>query len=112
MKLKMTDAKVFFDEFTKWAPQHTSMVAPLTAGLFCFSILCTIGYRYNEDKLKKKYHDDSPDREPEKAARLIILLIAAIIASFFILNVTYIFIDWPKNKKWYVYKYWFPNMLR
>ena len=108
----MSSAKAWFEEFTQFAPQHTSIVYPLTVGLIGFIVVCVCGYLYNENKLKKKYHTDSPQREPEKVARTIILLMIAIFLSVSLTDITYTLTDWSKNKKWYVWKYkWFPQML-
>ena len=108
----MSTAKDFFDEFTKFAPQHTSIMFPLSVGLVAFSIICTFGYYYNERRLKEKYHDHSPNKEPEKVARLIVMLVVSIFTSVMLSDLTYSMIDWSKNKKWYVWKYkWFPYML-
>lgn len=109
---KMSTAKDFFEEFTKFAPQHTSIVLPLTFGMIAFSIICVFGYHHNERKLKDKYHDHSPNKEPEKVARLTVMLLLSFFISVMISDVTYTIIDWSKNKKWYVWKYkWFPYML-
>ena len=108
----MSTAKDFFEEFTKFAPQHTSIIMPLTVGLIGFSIICMFGYKYNEDKLKERYQDQSPVKENEKIARMIVLLIFSMFVSATITDLTYTVIDWSRNKKWYVWKYkWFPYML-
>ena len=108
----MSTAKDFFEEFTKFAPQHTSIIFPVTIGLLIFSVICILGYTYNERALKKKYHEHSPNKEPEKVARIIVMLVIALFSSVMITDLTYTMIDWSKNKKWYVWKYkWFPYML-
>ena len=108
----MSRAKDFFDEFAKFAPQHTSIAFPLTLGLISFSIICIVGYTYNERKLKNKYYNTSPLKEPEKVARLLMTLMIGIFVAYGITDFSYTIIDFSKNKKWYVWKYkWFPNML-
>ena len=105
-------AKDLFDEFTKFAPQHTSIVFPLTVGLFAFILVCSVGYLYNEDKLKKRYNAESPYRESEMMARNTMLMVVAIIAASWVTDVTYSIVDYSQNKKWYVWKFkWFPHML-
>lgn len=105
-------AKEFFEEFTKFAPQHTSIVFPATIGMIAFLLVCGVGYLYNEDKLKKKYNAASPYREPEMMARYTMLMVVAIFASFWVTDMTYSLIDYNKNKKWYVWKFkWFPQLL-
>lgn len=107
----MSDWQSFFEEFVNFAPQHTSIMMPMMLGLLCFSLCGLMGNKYNEKKLKQKYHDDSPFREPEQISRLIILIVVAGVASFAVSDLVYVIIDWSANKKWYVYKYWFPKML-
>ena len=98
----MSTAKDFFEEFTKFAPQHTSIMFPLSVGFLAFSIICTSGYYYNERRLKEKYHDHSPNKEPEKVARLIGMLVVSIFISVMLSDLTYTIIDWSKTKNRFV----------
>ena len=105
-------AKEFFEELTKFAPKGTSIVFPATVGMLAFILVCGVGYLYNEHKLKKRYNDESPSREPEMMARYTMLMVVAIFASFWITDITYSIIDYNKNKMWYTWKFkWFPKML-
>ena len=104
-------AKEFFDEFTKFAPQHTSIVYPATVGLVAFIVVSAVGYLYNENQ-QQRYSKNSPYREPEMIARYVIMMVAATIAAFWVTDTTYSLVDFSQNKKWYVWKYkWFPNLL-
>tara|TARA_B100000963_G_C22544634_1_gene633841 strand:- start:94 stop:420 length:327 start_codon:yes stop_codon:yes gene_type:complete len=106
------NAKDLFEEFTKFAPQHTSIIFPATVGLVAFILVCSVGYLYNEKKLNKRYSSESPYRESEMMARNTMLMIVAIFTAFWVTDFTYSIVDYSKNKKWYVWKYhWFPQML-
>lgn len=106
------NAKDLFDEFTKFAPQPTSIVYPATIGMCAFILCWFVGYQYNEDKLKKKYNAASPYREPEMMARYTLLMVVAIFIAFYVTDITYTIVDYNKNKMWYTWKLkWFPNIL-
>tara|TARA_Y100000768_G_scaffold386564_1_gene375279 strand:- start:2118 stop:2444 length:327 start_codon:yes stop_codon:yes gene_type:complete len=106
------NAKEFFKEFENFAPKYTSVYLPITVGFVAFAVICMVGNNYNNHAVKKKYHDASPQREPEIIARSLLLLVVGYIIASGISNSLYAFIDFNQNRKWYTWKNkWFPVML-
>jgi len=106
------NSKEFFAELTKFAPQYTSLLIPVTIAMCSFLCISALGHKHNDKILKAKYNEFTSLGENEKISRYGILLIAALFFSFWVGDITYTIIDFQQNRKWYLWKlHWFPKLL-
>lgn len=107
----MSDWASFFAGLEDFGPQYTNIAYAALIGMLAFGVAVSLGMSHNDKKITAKYGATDPDAELEKMSRSIILLVFSSMLAIGFTNFSFLVMDWSKNKKWYLYKFWFPQML-